>query len=554
MNNKRLTLLIVCLFTCIFSYGMEIPVASSSTKATTPHSIHQAIFDAITAVDGPKGYVLRDKVPEAVAASAKIESKCQAAIKYIMTHQRKINEKNWKNQTPLHVVLSECNPYYYAHYNQAIRQNIAQCLIETGANLSATDEQENTPLHVAAREDWPTVVGLILCCGDQRRKCKMRNNHGQTPLHLASTSDVAALLIPHTQIDEVYANHLFHIAATKNWVSVLEAIFTKSIDRNSRLALCNAPDENRKTPLHLAIERNAFDAAEWLLNQDANPTALDSDGRTPMSYADCHFDNQPLKDFIDRHPELKSSIAQSDLEKINQKKLSPKKELFGRLQGYDKVCKFAERVPKQAKRFSKKYTPIIQQSLQTITAGTLGAWALGQLIPSSWGPNLLDVGAIISSMAIIGSHALPLESIIRWGHQKLQPGKEPSPQQFSQKYTPIIRRYMQAIAAGILGAWTLSQFLPSSASASMMSAGKNLLDVGAIISSMALIGRHTLPLQSIFRWGHQIIRDHRAQTYKHITKKSLMQNFEMKKDKFDKKFADYLLSCTGMMRFNLCIF
>lgn len=449
MNNKRWSLLIACLFSCIFSYGMKAPTASSSTEAATP-SIHQAILDAITAYDGPKTYVSREQGPQVADVPASVKEKCDAAIKYIIKHKRGINLKNRLGQTPLHVVLSptwaQAQTYpqtYYAHYNQTVRQRIAECLINQGASLRETDEQGNTPLHITAAEGWPVVVNLILSSGDPHGKCAVQNAHGQTPLHLATTSEVAELLIPHTQLDAQDKNGQtpLHAAVAHNCIPICEAIF-KATDAASRPALCNAPDSNGKSPLHVAIEHKAFAAAGWLLEHSADPVVTDAEGKTPIdslltrySFLQ-HPNTQAAKVFLAHCPTIEPLIREKsqgtplieELDELRAEKLTRQisRGIIPALRGHDHVCQRANR---EAKEYSAQKTPIIRRFIQAAAAVPLLCWAAAATLPlyrlpvraiapPTWAGNLFNVGIIVSSMALVASCQPHVQSIIRWGHQK----------------------------------------------------------------------------------------------------------------------------------------
>lgn len=52
-----------------------------------------------------------------------------------------------------------------------------------------SDEQGNTPLHLAAFKVHPTIVCLLLNVVEGDRACLLPNNCGETPLHLAVMRD-----------------------------------------------------------------------------------------------------------------------------------------------------------------------------------------------------------------------------------------------------------------------------------------------------------------------------------------------------------------------------
>jgi ankyrin repeat protein len=73
-------------------------------------------------------------------------------------------------------------------------QEVALMLIAKGADISARDNQGNTLLHKAARNDWMNLAQLLLAKGAD---VNAKNNEGKTPLREAGTGDVAELLKRH---------------------------------------------------------------------------------------------------------------------------------------------------------------------------------------------------------------------------------------------------------------------------------------------------------------------------------------------------------------------
>ena len=56
---------------------------------------------------------------------------------------------------------------------------MAELLLENGADINAQSKYENTPLHLAAQQGYPEVVEVLLKHG---AKTDLKNTHLYTPL------------------------------------------------------------------------------------------------------------------------------------------------------------------------------------------------------------------------------------------------------------------------------------------------------------------------------------------------------------------------------------
>jgi ankyrin repeat protein len=119
-------------------------------------------------------------------------------------------------------------------------------LIQNGADVSAVDEDKNTPLHHAAENGQVDVAKVLIQNGADVNAV---NEHKRTPLHEAGHVDVAKVLI-------------------QNGADV------------------NAVDEwDKSTPLHVAILERHVDVAKVLIQNGADVNAVDKDNQTPLHYA-----------------------------------------------------------------------------------------------------------------------------------------------------------------------------------------------------------------------------------------------------------------------------
>ena len=184
------------------------------------------------------------------------------------------NQKGEKGGTPLHVASSA---------------QIAQLLIDNGADANALDESQSTPLHSAVKGE--VVVTLIENGADIRA----RNNRQRLPIHTASCGEVAIALINSGQgIDETIADGLhapgayrskqadfltpLHCAITDDRSDTAKALIQSGAD-------ISRTDHNGETYLHLAAKTGKKEIAEDLLKHGAQADAVDQFEATPLHHA-----------------------------------------------------------------------------------------------------------------------------------------------------------------------------------------------------------------------------------------------------------------------------
>jgi ankyrin repeat protein len=194
--------------------------------------------------------------------------------------------------------------------------DLARFLLGQGADINQGDATGNTALHWAvAQGDFKTAEWLVAQGADLNRKANpTAATGGQTPLIVAlhaGRADMVKFLLQHgadqtipdnakktpleITIDKnnLDAAKLFLAAADKKFLN--KQLFLHKTIKNGYVVLLplflkagadiNAQDEMGYTPLHLACQRHFPDVVSVLLQHKPNLGAADKAGRTPLFHA-----------------------------------------------------------------------------------------------------------------------------------------------------------------------------------------------------------------------------------------------------------------------------
>ncbi|MDQ5940523.1 MAG: hypothetical protein QG632_249, partial [Candidatus Dependentiae bacterium] len=200
-----------------------------------------------------------------------------------------------KNNTPLIVA--------------AIRRHteIAELLLQLGANVNAANSSGDTPLTLAAFMGHTEIAELLLQLG---ANVNAANDRGKTPLTFAASrghTEIAERLLHHGA-DVNAANSRgdtpLIMAAINGQKDIVQLLLQKpEID-------VNAADSRGETPLTFAASRGHTEIAERLLHHGADVNAANSNGETPLIFA--AFNGQ--KDIVQlllQKPEIDVNAADS---------------------------------------------------------------------------------------------------------------------------------------------------------------------------------------------------------------------------------------------------
>ena len=238
-----------------------------------------------------------------------IYSSCRA------THQEKLNKKLLKavrqnNHTQvLHLLQAgadinthdtrtfaarECSGYtplhYTVHYNY---KELAQLLLNQGAQVNNTDDADYTPLHYAARDHKSSFVELLL----SYNALVDVHSHGNTPLHITFDDD-SSPFIKMLLIDLVKRTSSAHY-------TTVELLLSYGANVNAQSS------NNGQTPLHYAAITGEPLLLELLLIYGANATLQDSFDADALYYTTDVSNIQLLLNFgaTDEHWEYPENSA-----------------------------------------------------------------------------------------------------------------------------------------------------------------------------------------------------------------------------------------------------
>jgi ankyrin repeat protein len=178
-------------------------------------------------------------------------------------------------------------------------KEIAELLIERGADVASRGYEGRTPLHHAAMQARRAIVSLLL---DHGVDPNAQDKNGDTPLLLAlsqpiASAEVIGLLIKHGADVNV---------RRRSGSSALHAALGR--DRKAMEMLLDAgaavdtPDQYGRTVLHWAVENKNMEIVELLLARGAFVNAKDTTGRTPLYYTWGGSEQaKRIADLLERH-------------------------------------------------------------------------------------------------------------------------------------------------------------------------------------------------------------------------------------------------------------
>uniref|UniRef100_A0A8C8A1X9 Ankyrin 1 n=1 Tax=Oryzias sinensis TaxID=183150 RepID=A0A8C8A1X9_9TELE len=186
-----------------------------------------------------------------------------------------------KGFTPLHVA---------SKYGKV---DVAELLLERGANPNAAGKNGLTPLHVAVHHNNLDVVNLLVSKGGSPHSAA---RNGYTALHIAAKQnqvEVANSLLQHgasANAESLQGVTPLHLASQEGRPDMVSLLISKQ-------ANVNLGNKSGLTPLHLVAQEGHVGIADILVKQGASVYAATRMGYTPLHVA-CHYGNIKMVKFL----------------------------------------------------------------------------------------------------------------------------------------------------------------------------------------------------------------------------------------------------------------
>ena len=204
-----------------------------------------------------------------------------------------LNVRNEDGDTPLHSAA------------WSGREQSARLLIDAGADINISDNQQWTALHIAAHFGHSSIVGELIKA--PHLNLNVRNENGNTPLNLAVYNGRAAsarLLIDagaDINIPDKYQQTALHMAACNGYNDIVDALI-KRPDMN-----LNVRNENGDTPLNVAADNGRAASARLLIDAGADINIPDKYQQTALHMAACNGYND-IVDALIKRPDMNLNV------------------------------------------------------------------------------------------------------------------------------------------------------------------------------------------------------------------------------------------------------
>ncbi|MBE9183725.1 ankyrin repeat domain-containing protein [Microcoleus sp. LEGE 07076] len=195
--------------------------------------------------------------------------------KFLIAKGANVNVKNKNGSTPLHITKSKA---------------IAKILLAAGEKINIKEEnarngKRTTLLHNAAKIGFKELVQQLINNG---ANVVIRDRQKRTPLHYATTKEVAALLMQDINAKDESGNTPLHLAVQEDRPEIVSFLIANG-------AKLNIENKSGDTPLHLAVQHNPYNPSDIprnrpeivysLIKNGAKVNVKNNNGQTPLHIA-----------------------------------------------------------------------------------------------------------------------------------------------------------------------------------------------------------------------------------------------------------------------------
>lgn len=209
---------------------------------------------------------------------------CKELGNWLSNSGVKVNAQDVWGETPLHYGVAE----------SADPEGVIDALvIGEAADVNVSDNNGNTPAHAAAAK---VVLRAMTKLANHGAEMSVRNEYGETPLHLAVRAEAAKIVKYEPSGIVATADMAKVVDCSKGAVSVPDKFgitplhYALSKTTIKKLVDCgadvNARDDWERTPLHYAVERGSGEAVSTLRALGADINARNQQGDSPLDIAE----------------------------------------------------------------------------------------------------------------------------------------------------------------------------------------------------------------------------------------------------------------------------
>ncbi|KAN0136205.1 Ankyrin repeat-containing domain protein [Lactarius tabidus] len=187
-------------------------------------------------------------------------------VQELLTRGADITAQNQNQMTPLHLA-------------PRIMAEIVQILVDHGADVTALDMTHSTPLHLASFSGIPEIVRILL---ENGADVNAKNETYSTPLHraslLGSAESIRLLLEYNADITARDSSHITPLHHASSWTNSVQLLINHGAD-------VTAQEKTGSTPLHLSSSLGSAKVVQLLIEHGADVTAQNKTQSTPLHLA-----------------------------------------------------------------------------------------------------------------------------------------------------------------------------------------------------------------------------------------------------------------------------